>query len=139
MDAFQHLVRRYQAILLAHLAGKLGSKDKAEEAAQVADELVEVENFWVIGRGHVPAEVVEAGLERNGIGDSGLKGRLEPEVDRALEAAADPLEIADADESPAAAESAERQGEAELGPVELTLERIDAEFGPQGGPGLDPK
>ena len=33
-DDFRHLVRRYQAILLAHLAGKLGNKDKAEEAAQ---------------------------------------------------------------------------------------------------------
>ncbi|OHB60767.1 MAG: hypothetical protein A2167_07115 [Planctomycetes bacterium RBG_13_46_10] len=33
-DDFRYLVRRYQAILLAHLAGKLGSKDKAEEAAQ---------------------------------------------------------------------------------------------------------
>ncbi len=27
-------MRRYQAVLLAHLAGKLGNKDKAEEAAQ---------------------------------------------------------------------------------------------------------
>jgi RNA polymerase sigma factor (sigma-70 family) len=33
-DDFRHLVRRYQAVLLAHLAGKLGSKDRAEEAAQ---------------------------------------------------------------------------------------------------------
>jgi RNA polymerase sigma-70 factor (ECF subfamily) len=33
-DDFRYLVRRYQAVLLAHLAGKLGSKDKAEEAAQ---------------------------------------------------------------------------------------------------------
>lgn len=33
-DDFRYLVRRYQAALLAHLAGKLGSKDKAEEAAQ---------------------------------------------------------------------------------------------------------
>ena len=33
-DDFRYLVRRYQAILLAHLAGKLGNKDKAEEAAQ---------------------------------------------------------------------------------------------------------
>lgn len=33
-DDFRYLVLRYQAILLAHLAGKLGNKDKAEEAAQ---------------------------------------------------------------------------------------------------------
>jgi RNA polymerase sigma-70 factor (ECF subfamily) len=33
-DDFRHLVRRYQGILLANLAGKLGNKDRAEEAAQ---------------------------------------------------------------------------------------------------------
>ena len=33
-DDFRHLVRRYQAPLLAHLAGQLGNRDKAEEAAQ---------------------------------------------------------------------------------------------------------
>lgn len=33
-DDFRYLVRSYQAVLLAHLAGKLGNKDKAEEAAQ---------------------------------------------------------------------------------------------------------
>lgn len=33
-DDFRFLVRRYQALLLAHLAGKLGSRDLAEEAAQ---------------------------------------------------------------------------------------------------------
>jgi RNA polymerase sigma-70 factor (ECF subfamily) len=33
-DDFRYLVRRYQAVLLANLAGKLGSKDSAEEAAQ---------------------------------------------------------------------------------------------------------
>ena len=33
-DDFRHLVRRYQPVLLAHLAGKLGSRDSAEEAAQ---------------------------------------------------------------------------------------------------------
>jgi RNA polymerase sigma-70 factor (ECF subfamily) len=35
-DDFRHLVRRYQPVLLAHLAGKLGSRDRAEEAAQEA-------------------------------------------------------------------------------------------------------
>jgi len=33
-DDFRHLVRRYQPLLLAHLAGKLGHRDSAEEAAQ---------------------------------------------------------------------------------------------------------
>ncbi len=33
-DDFRYIVRRYQGVLLAHLAGKLGSRDKAEEAAQ---------------------------------------------------------------------------------------------------------
>jgi RNA polymerase sigma-70 factor, ECF subfamily len=33
-DDFRYLVRRYQPVLLAHLAGKLGSRDGAEEAAQ---------------------------------------------------------------------------------------------------------
>jgi RNA polymerase sigma-70 factor (ECF subfamily) len=33
-DDFRYIVRRYQAVLLAHLAGKLGNRDKAEEATQ---------------------------------------------------------------------------------------------------------
>jgi RNA polymerase sigma-70 factor (ECF subfamily) len=33
-DEFRYLVRRYQAVLLAHLAGKLGDKTRADEAAQ---------------------------------------------------------------------------------------------------------
>ena len=33
-DDFRYIVRRYQGVLLAHLAGKLGNRDKAEEAAQ---------------------------------------------------------------------------------------------------------
>ncbi len=33
-DDFRHIVRRYQAVLLAHLAGKLGNREAAEEAAQ---------------------------------------------------------------------------------------------------------
>ena len=35
-DDFRHLVKRYQAVLLAHLAGKLGNRDSAEEVAQEA-------------------------------------------------------------------------------------------------------
>lgn len=33
-DDYRYIVRRYQAVLMAHLAGKLGNRDKAEEAAQ---------------------------------------------------------------------------------------------------------
>ena len=33
-DDFRYLVRCYQGPLLAHLAGRLGNKDNAEEAAQ---------------------------------------------------------------------------------------------------------
>lgn len=33
-DDFRYIVRRYQSVLLAHLVGKLGNKDRAEEAAQ---------------------------------------------------------------------------------------------------------
>ena len=33
-DDFRHLVRRYQSVLMAHLVGQLGDKNRAEEAAQ---------------------------------------------------------------------------------------------------------
>jgi len=33
-DDYRYIVRRYQAVLMAHLAGKLGNRDKAEETAQ---------------------------------------------------------------------------------------------------------
>ncbi len=58
-DDFRHLVRRYQPILLAHLAGKLGRRDRAEEAAQETlvrayfkmDTLKKPESFlpWLLG------------------------------------------------------------------------------------------
>ncbi|UCG58703.1 MAG: RNA polymerase sigma factor [Phycisphaerales bacterium] len=58
-DDFRYLVRRYQAVLLAHLAGKLGSRDDAEEAAQESlvrayfkiDTLKKPESFfpWLLG------------------------------------------------------------------------------------------
>jgi RNA polymerase sigma-70 factor (ECF subfamily) len=58
-DDFRHLVRRYQPVLLAHLAGKLGSRDGAEEAAQETlvrayfkmDRLKKPEAFfsWLLG------------------------------------------------------------------------------------------
>jgi RNA polymerase sigma-70 factor (ECF subfamily) len=58
-DDFRHLVLRYQPVLLAHLAGKLGSRDRAEEAAQETlvrayfkmDSLRKPESFfaWLLG------------------------------------------------------------------------------------------
>jgi RNA polymerase sigma-70 factor (ECF subfamily) len=58
-DDFRHLVRRYQPVLLAHLAGKLGNRDRAEEAAQETlvrayfkmDKLRKPEAFfaWLLG------------------------------------------------------------------------------------------
>ena len=35
-DAFRHLVGRYQAVLVTYLAGHLGNRERAEEAAQEA-------------------------------------------------------------------------------------------------------
>jgi len=58
-DDFRWLVRRYQPVLLAHLAGRLGSRDRAEEAAQEAfvrayfnlEKLRKQQSFfsWLIG------------------------------------------------------------------------------------------
>jgi len=58
-DDFRYLVRSYQSVLLAHLAGKLGNKDKAEEAAQESfvrayfglDRVKKPESFfsWLLG------------------------------------------------------------------------------------------
>jgi RNA polymerase sigma-70 factor (ECF subfamily) len=58
-DDFRHIVRRYQAVLLAHLAGKLGNKDHAEDAAQEAflrayfnmSKLKKLDSFfsWLLG------------------------------------------------------------------------------------------
>jgi RNA polymerase sigma-70 factor (ECF subfamily) len=58
-DDFRFLVRRYQAVLLAHLAGKLGDRHMAEETAQETlvrayfnmDKLRKPESFfsWLLG------------------------------------------------------------------------------------------
>ena len=58
-DDFRYIVRRYQAVLLAHLAGKLGNKNRAEEAAQESlvrayfnmNKLQKPESFfsWLLG------------------------------------------------------------------------------------------
>lgn len=58
-EAYQELVRRYQAPLLAHLAGRLGSFHQAEDAAQESfvraffslPRLKEAESFfaWLLG------------------------------------------------------------------------------------------
>ena len=58
-DDYRHLVRQYQPVLMAHLAGKLGGRDRAEEAAQETlvrayfnmDRLKKPESFfsWLLG------------------------------------------------------------------------------------------
>lgn len=58
-DDFRYLVREYQAMLLAHLAGRLGDRDRVEEAAQESfvrayfklDKLRKPESFfsWLVG------------------------------------------------------------------------------------------
>jgi RNA polymerase sigma-70 factor (ECF subfamily) len=58
-DDFRYLVRRYQAVLLAHLSGQLGNRDEAEEAAQESlvrayfglEKLKERDSFfsWLLG------------------------------------------------------------------------------------------
>jgi RNA polymerase sigma-70 factor (ECF subfamily) len=65
-DDFRHLVRRYQPVLLAHLAGKLGNRDRAEEAAQETlvrayfkmDKLRKPESFfaWLLGMADLVAK-----------------------------------------------------------------------------------
>ena len=73
-DDFRHLVRRYQPVLLAHLAGKLGSRDRAEEAAQEAlvrayfnmSKLKEPQKFlsWLLGIGERVAKEQQRKLIR---------------------------------------------------------------------------
>ena len=41
-DDFRYLVRRYQGVLLAHLVGKLGNRDSAEEVAQETKEAIDI-------------------------------------------------------------------------------------------------
>ncbi len=58
-DDFRYLVRRYQGVLLANLAGKLGNKDQAEETAQETfvrayfniNKLKSLDSFfsWILG------------------------------------------------------------------------------------------
>jgi len=66
-DDYRYLVRRYQSALLANLAGKLGDRDRAEEAAQEAlvrayfnmGKLRKPDSFfsWLLGIGdHVAKE-----------------------------------------------------------------------------------
>ena len=61
-DDFRHLIRRYQGVLLAHLAGHLSSRDWAEEALQETfvrcyfnlSKLKKAESFfsWMLGTGN---------------------------------------------------------------------------------------
>lgn len=101
-DDYRFLVRRYQGVLLAHLAGKLGSKDKAEEAAQESfvrayfnmDKLEKPESFfsWLLGIAeHVAKELYRKDRirqQREAI-RSAVEGLEQPSLsqDYALEAA----------------------------------------------------
>ncbi len=93
-DDFRHLVRRYQPVLLAHLAGKLGSRDRAEEAAQETlvrayfklDALRKPESFfaWLLGI----ADLVAKEQQRKEL----IRRRREsirPDAQRRVEASAD--------------------------------------------------
>jgi RNA polymerase sigma-70 factor (ECF subfamily) len=73
-DDYRYLVRRYQAVLLAHLAGKLGDRDRAEEAAQETlvrayfglEKLKKRESFfsWLLGIASRVAREQQRGEQR---------------------------------------------------------------------------
>jgi DNA-directed RNA polymerase specialized sigma24 family protein len=73
-DDFRHLVRRYQGVLLAHLAGQLDSRDVAEEAAQESfvrgymnlSKLTKRSSFfpWLLGIGTRVAKEMQRGRKR---------------------------------------------------------------------------
>ena len=99
-DDFRYLVRRYQAVLLAHLAGQLGNRDSAEEAAQETlvrayfglEKLRKRESFfpWLLGIASRVAKEQQRGEQRRRqIGDVLSEQASEPErsQDYALERA----------------------------------------------------
>jgi RNA polymerase sigma-70 factor (ECF subfamily) len=99
-DDFRYLVRRYQAVLLAHLAGQLGNRDSAEEAAQETlvrayfglEKLKKRESFfaWLLGiANRVTKEQQRSEQRRRRIGDVLSEAVARPELsqDYALERA----------------------------------------------------
>ena len=99
-DDFRYLVRRYQAVLLAHLAGQLGNRDTAEEAAQETlvrayfglEKLKKRESFfpWLLGiANRVAKEQQRSEQRRQQVGDLLSEEASEPELsqDYALERA----------------------------------------------------
>ena len=99
-DDFRYLVRRYQAVLLAHLAGQLGSRDSAEEATQETlvrayfglEKLRKRQSFfpWLLGiASRVAKEQRRSEQRRRQIGDVLSEVVAEPELsqDYALEQA----------------------------------------------------
>jgi len=99
-DDFRHLVQRYQAVLLAHLAGQLGNRDSAEEAAQETlvrayfglEKLKKRESFfpWLLGiANRVAKEQQRSEQRRRRIGDVLSEAVARPELsqDYALERA----------------------------------------------------
>ena len=99
-DDFRYLVRRYQAVLLAHLAGQLSSKDKAEEAAQEAlvrayfglEKLKKRDSFfsWLLGiANHVAKEQQRSEQRRSQMAEVLSEQTPDPELsqDHSLERA----------------------------------------------------
>lgn len=99
-DDFRYLVRRYQAVLLAHLAGQLGNRDTAEEAAQETlvrayfglEKLKKRESFfpWLLGIAtRVAKEQQRSEQRRRQLGDVLSEEAAKPELsqDYALERA----------------------------------------------------
>ncbi|GAG32880.1 unnamed protein product, partial [marine sediment metagenome] len=99
-DDYRYLVRRYQTALLAHLAGRLGNKDSAEEAAQEAlvrayfslEKLKKPESFfsWLLGiAGRVAKEQQRSQRRHREIASSLSENVLDsqPSQDYALELA----------------------------------------------------
>ncbi|MHC4424354.1 MAG: RNA polymerase sigma factor [Planctomycetota bacterium] len=90
-DDFRYLVRRYQAVLLAHLAGQLGNRDSAEEAAQETlvrayfglEKLKKRESFfaWLLGiANRVTKEQQRSEQRRRRIGDVLSEAVARPEL-----------------------------------------------------------
>jgi len=99
-DDFRHLVRRYQAVLLAHLAGQLGSRDKAEDAAQetlvrayfALEKLKKRDSFfsWLLGIANRVAKEQQRSQQRHREIASSLSENVldsQPSQDYALERA----------------------------------------------------
>ena len=93
-----------------------------------AGELVEVEDVGIQDGRQVAAEMVERDFEGDAVRDPRLQPAADPEIDRPLLAAVDPLEVADVQRGPAAAQQRQRPIERESRLVEPPLQRIDPDL-----------